>query len=568
MDETTAAGAQAGPGVHRRALLIAGATAGGSAVLGGAGPARAAGTGGAAPTAPGAAPSVVTPGDARYPDLVRGWNQRWVGRPDAVHVVGSAEQARDVVQSAVRDGKRLSVRGGGHCYEDFVFDPDVRVVLDMSRLNQVFYDPARRAFAVEAGAQLLDVYENLYRFWGVTVPAGICFSVGAGGHVSGGGWGMLCRKHGLVVDHLQAVEVIVVDASGTARLVTASRDSTGPLRELWWAHTGGGGGNFGVVTRYWFRTPGARGNEPSELLPAPPPEVLLHATSWSWDALDRADLIRLAGNYGAWHAAHRDPGTAFDGLCSYLVLGHRSGGSVSMVTQVDASDPDASALLAQYLEAVTQGVRAAAAPMSEPAGEHPALPGFASPRRIPWLQATRHLGTTNALVNDPTLHSDFKSAYFREGFSDAQLASLYDRLSRTDSGNATAGITLSSFGGRINSVAQDATASAHRDAAFKALWGIWWSDPSEESACLDWIRSAYAQVFAATGGVPVPNGATDGCYVNYPDADLSDPRHNTSSVPWHALYYKANYPRLQRVKDAWDPRDVFRHRQSVRPSGA
>jgi FAD/FMN-containing dehydrogenase len=51
----------------------------------------------------------------------------------------------------------------------------------------------------------------------------------------------------------------------------------------------------------------------------------------------------------------------------------------------------------------------------------------------------------------------------------------------------------------------------------------------------------------------------------HPDVDLADPALNTSGVPWHALYYGANYPRLQRIKARWDPRDVFRHALSIRP---
>ncbi|GAA2112330.1 hypothetical protein GCM10009802_10410 [Streptomyces synnematoformans] len=56
----------------------------------------------------------------------------------------------------------------------------------------------------------------------------------------------------------------------------------------------------------------------------------------------------------------------------------------------------------------------------------------------------------------------------------------------------------------------------------------------------------------------------DASQVNYPDIDLSDPRWNTSGTPWHDLYYKAGYARLQQVKRMYDPGDVFRHAQSVR----
>jgi FAD/FMN-containing dehydrogenase len=54
-----------------------------------------------------------------------------------------------------------------------------------------------------------------------------------------------------------------------------------------------------------------------------------------------------------------------------------------------------------------------------------------------------------------------------------------------------------------------------------------------------------------------------GAFINHPDTDLADPALNTSGVPWHTLYYQENYPRLQRVKARWDPRNVFHHALSI-----
>ncbi|MFD0392095.1 FAD-binding protein [Streptomyces nogalater] len=111
---------------------------------------------------------------------------------------------------------------------------------------------------MEPGALLGEVYRRLFLGWGVTVPAGATAEVGIGGHVLGGGYGALSRRYGLSVDHLYAVEVVVVDERGRASTVVATREPGDPHRDLWWGHTGGGGGNFGVVTRYWFRSPARR----------------------------------------------------------------------------------------------------------------------------------------------------------------------------------------------------------------------------------------------------------------------------------------------------------------------
>ena len=245
--------------LNRRGLLAAGAVAAAASVVGPLASAAAADTGAATGECTGFGPVTVRPGDTRYESLLRGNNFRFVGRPDEIRVVGSTEQVVRAVADAVRSGRRVAVRSGGHCFENFTADPAVRLLLDMSPMDAVGYDAARGAFAVQPGATLGHVYRTLFKGWGVTVPAGGCPEVGAGGHFAGGGYGPLSRRYGSVVDHLYGVEVVVVDQDGTARAVVATREPRDPHRDLFWAHTGGGGGNFGVVTRYWLRSPARAG---------------------------------------------------------------------------------------------------------------------------------------------------------------------------------------------------------------------------------------------------------------------------------------------------------------------
>lgn len=96
----------------------------------------------------------------------------------------------------------------------------------------------------------------------------------------------------------------------------------------------------------------------------------------------------------------------------------------------------------------------------------------------------------------------------------------------------------------------------------KRSWLAFAIDPF---GALAWVRAFYRELFADSGGVPVPGEVCDGAMINHPDVDLADPEWNTSGVPWSALYYKDNYPRLQRVKARWDPRNVFHHALSIRP---
>ncbi|MEV0704463.1 BBE domain-containing protein [Saccharopolyspora sp. NPDC050389] len=107
---------------------------------------------------------------------------------------------------------------------------------------------------------------------------------------------------------------------------------------------------------------------------------------------------------------------------------------------------------------------------------------------------------------------------------------------------------MASYGARINSVHPQATAVAQRDSVLKLLFENFWSDPADDDYHLGWIREFYRDVYVRTGGVPVHDELTDGCYVNYPDVDLNDGRWNSSGVEWAELYYGANYPRLREIK--------------------
>ncbi|WP_201440535.1 FAD-binding oxidoreductase [Saccharothrix sp. 6-C] len=534
-----------GDGMSRRGFLAGTAVVAGAATL--AGKSGVATAGPDAGGAPRGGPAVVTRGDLRYGDLVRGMNHRWVASPDRVVVVETADQVVAAVRGALRDGLRISVRSGGHCYEAFAAEPGVGVVVDMSEMTDIRYDPALRAVEVQAGATMGEVYYTLFKRWGVTVPGGSCYSVGAGGHVAGGGYGPLSRLHGLVVDHLHAVEVVVADRAHGVRKVVATREPDDPNRELWWAHTGGGGGSFGIVTRYWFRTPGAGGTDPAGLLPRPPASVWVGRIEWPWDALDEGGFHRLLANYAAWCAANAAPGTPHEGVFARFNLVPRRTGPCTLAVQVDGGLAEPEKVIDEMVAAVGDGVGAP--------------PRVVERRSLPWLHGT---GWQGLWASDTTGRSDFKSSYLRSWYAEEQVSVLHRHFARTDYGHPTARVSIASYGGAVNAVASGDTAVAQRDSVMKLLWGVAWIDPAEDDRHIGWLRELYAGVHADTGGVPVPNDVTDGCFVNYPDIDLGDPAHNRSAVPWHDLYFKDNYPRLQRVKARWDADDVFHHAQSIR----
>jgi len=154
-----------------------------------------------------------------------------------------------------------------------------------------------------------------------------------------------------------------------------------------------------------------------------------------------------------------------------------------------------------------------------------------------------------------------KSAYLRKPYTDAQIATLYQHLTGPLVGVLS--VLLYSYGVKINTVGAGATAAPQRDSIMKAWWSQFWGDAALDAYNLDAIRRAYRDVYAGTGGVPVPGERNDGCYINYPDTDLVDPAWNTSGVSAQALYHRGGLTRLRAVKTRWDPRNVFHHQLSV-----
>jgi hypothetical protein len=473
-------------------------------------------------------------GDARWETMIRGFNLRWVANPDRVQVCGDAGQVLAAVQRACDEGKRITVRSGGHCYEDFVCDNEGGVLIDLSPMNEVRREGTSKLFCVEGGATLWNVYNALYRDYGVTLPAGSCYAVGAGGHFTGGGYGLLSRLHGLTSDYLAAVELVRVDSQGKAELVRVGRDSPSEEeREIFWAHTGGGGGNFGIVTKFWFEDP-----------PPAPKTVWLASLAWDWKKLSETDFGGLIQRYGDWHVANSDPGSRFAPLFALLHLNQMANESSQIVLTVQVAE-DNEALLREFVGEVSGGL-------------HPAS---GEPRSLQWLFATQLLDGIN-----PNEWGKYKSAYMNKGFPQHQIEALWKYLhDEPNKAAAQALVQVDSYGCQVNALAPDATAVAQRSSVMKLQYQTYWNNETvkgqpkdmaeAEAENLAWIRGLYEDMYGADG--PMPDGTMDGCFVNYPDVDLKD---------WQYLYYKDNYPRLRRAKSLADPLDVFRHQQSIEPA--
>jgi hypothetical protein len=275
-----------------------------------------------------------------------------------------------------------------------------------------------------------------------------------------------------------------------------------------------------VITRYGFKR-----------LPRPPQDVWLSVVAWDWDSITPTGFRALLDNYGRFMAANSRPGSPYSRLFSLLKLTHRSAGQIVLVTQVSGGDES---LLQSFLAQISRGVGTP----------------IAHNRRIPWLQATQTLNGSG-----PNQRGKYKSAYMVAPFPPEQISAIYAALTDPNYDNPQALLQVDSYGCQVNARKSTATAVAQRSSIMKLQYQTYWTDPADDDVNLTWIRRFYKSVYASTGGTPIPNRVTDGCYVNYPDVDL----HN-----WARLYYKHNYRPLQQLKARWDPTNTFHYSQSIR----
>ncbi|WZZ16658.1 hypothetical protein YC2023_109747 [Brassica napus] len=159
----------------------------------------------------------------------------------AIVVAEHVSHVQATVVCAKTNGIQLRTRSGGHDLEALSYISSVPfVILDMHNLRSITIDVPRKKAWVQAGATLGELYVKIKdASKTLAFPAGVCPTVGAGGHISGGGYGNLIRKYGITVDHV--VDALLVDVNGKL----LNRATMG--EDLFWAIRGGGGASFGVI---------------------------------------------------------------------------------------------------------------------------------------------------------------------------------------------------------------------------------------------------------------------------------------------------------------------------------
>jgi len=504
----------------------------------------------------------VTAQDPRYNTLKMSRNLRWpVSGAEFVSRIELAENTKDVadaLQRIVSAGLRPTVRSGGHCYEDFVVNNPGGAILDLSILPEPHTSDKSTGHTICAGKQLGDIYLDLYKRYGVTIPAGTCYTVGAGGHISGGGYGLLSRLHGLTVDTLSAVDILTVDASGKVvpRRVDKEHDP-----DLFRACRGAGGGGFGVITAFHF-----------DRLPPAPTEVIHAGVSFDWDKMTEDRFARILTTYGNyWATRGQEPDTY--GLFSILDISHISSKRFGFSLQFCNPDGTCNDLrvVNEFLDLFSScnPIPGAIEKPGERAIAHASLASEAcegqhSMSRRLWLDAT--IGGSGG---GGAGRAKYKSAYMRRNFTPTEISCIYRYLTSNASGIDLRGFFLAvdSYGGAINQKHLiEETAIGQRSSIMKLQFQFYWQNASEDARRLNWLHDFYRDLYTGPNvesqftGTPYPGEYYEGCYINYPDSDM------LAYSFWPQLYYgdQGLYTFLQGVKRRYDPNNVFHHAMSVR----
>lgn len=445
--------------------------------------------------------ALVQPQDPNYEEARQLWNAMIDRKPAMIVQCGGVGDVINSVRFAKQHQIPLAMRGAGHNIAGKGTCDD-GLVIDMGPMKSVRIDPVNRRAHVEPGATLGD-FDHEAQAFGLATPLGINSTTGVAGLTLGGGFGWLTRQYGMTVDNLVSADVVTANGE----LVQASAE-TNP--DLFWAIRGGGG-NFGVVTRFEF-----------QLYPVGPEifaGLLVFPGTEAGSILDsyRSYSTDMPDNLNVWAVLRKAPPLPF------------------LPTDVHGTDV---VVLANFFNGPAEEGAKLITPLKDFGsllGEHLGAMPYTG-----WQQAFDPLLT-------PGARNYWKSHNFSE-LKDGVLEKIAEYSGKLPTDQTE--IFLGRLGGKANRIASDATAYSHRDAEYVMNVHARWEDAADDQRCIAWAREFFdASAPYATGGV----------YINFMTEDETE-RVGTGG-------FGASYQRLQQVKKKFDPENLFRINQNIQPAG-
>jgi FAD/FMN-containing dehydrogenase len=379
---------------------------------------------------------------------------------------------------------------------------DDGIVIDLSAMRAVHADPVGRTVHVQGGATWADV-DRVTAPLGLATPGGVVSETGVAGLALSGGVSHQRRRDGMTIDNLVSAQLVLADGSR----VQASADEH---PDLYWALRGGGG-NFGVVTSFEFRLH-ELGPEVYGLNVAYPLEDAARVLAgWRHAVADAPDELSTAGLIWSLPVVDELP----EELRGVPYVG---------VAGMWAGDPDKG-------ERVTRPLRELATPLLD-------------------MSASANYLDFQASL-DPFFPSGVRrywKALYLDGFPDAAIDVTVDLSERRPSADTL--VIVRHLGGAISRVGAEETAFGDRSSEWMLSIDSSWLDPADDEDNITYTRAFW------DAAAPFSDGKT---YFNFPGLFEEGDAAVRSS-------YGANHARLTRIKAAYDPENVFRLNQNIRPA--
>ncbi len=440
---------------------------------------------------------LIRPGDPGYDDARALYNGMIDKRP---RMIAQCADVADVI-AAVNFGREnklpVAIRGGGHNGSG-MGSVDDGLVIDMSMMRGVRVDPKNHTVRVGAGCTTGDVDHATHAF-GQAVPFGIISTTGVAGLTLSGGHGYLSRQYGLAIDNLIEADVVLADGS----FVTASETEN---TDLLWALRGGGG-NFGVVTSFLFRT------HPAKMLYGGP------------IIFEMSDAPAVMKWYRKFQANSPDD--------FYIFLGLQSVPATAPFPEEHWDKRMCVLLVAHNGEDGEAAVNKIRAELPKP------IIDWCGPIPYPALQS----------MFDPFYPKGMQWYWKGDFVKDLPDAAIEAHVEHATKGNSFSCMHLYPIDGAVHRRQKDETAWNTRDATWSMVIAAVDPDPAGASFIKTWAKDYWQAVH--------PHDLA-GAYPNFMMAEDGATRMRDT--------FGSNYDRLAEVKGRFDPLNLFQVNHNIRPS--
>ncbi len=442
--------------------------------------------------------SILLSSDEGYETARKVYNGMIDKRPGAIARCLDVADVIAAVRAAREQNVLTAIRGGGHNAGGLGIC-EGGLVVDLSLMRGVRVDPRSQTVRVEGGCTGADM-DHATHVFGMATPTGTISTTGVAGLTLGGGIGHLSRPYGLTIDSLLAVDMVLADG----RFVTADAKEH---PDLYWA-VRGGGGNFGVVTSFLFKT-------------HPVSTVIAGPTFWPVD--QTPEVLK------AYREFILQAPEDVSGFFAFLTVPPVPLFPAHLHNQKMCAIIWCSTASAEKAEKATKGMRS----VGKPALDH------VGPMPFPAMQSLFDP------LYPPGLQWYWRADFFKE-ISDASIAVHLKFAEKLPTGHST--MHMYPINGAVHRVGNQDTAFSYRDALWAGVIVGVDPDPGNKEKITNWTKEYFDALHPHSAG---------GAYVNFMMEEGQE-RVRTS--------FRDNYDRLAAIKKEYDPSNFFRVNQNIKPA--